>query len=123
MAAHGPHPASVPADARRALHPRRLLASDWYADRLRTKQSRDVALWTRHVAYLEHFLTRPSHAEVARRLNVPARLRHAREQQEQARRPEYAESLRGTIGADPMGESVEAMPAEARPREMAAAVS
>ena len=30
-----------------------LLASDWYAERLRTKQTRDVALWQRHVAALE----------------------------------------------------------------------
>jgi phosphoenolpyruvate carboxykinase (diphosphate) len=32
-----------------------LLASDWYAERLRTKQQRDIALWQRHVRALEDF--------------------------------------------------------------------
>ncbi len=27
-----------------------MLASDWYRERLRVKQERDIALWTRHVA-------------------------------------------------------------------------
>ena len=32
-----------------------LLASDWYRERLRVKQQRDVALWQRHVHALEEF--------------------------------------------------------------------
>ena len=58
-----------------------LLASDWYAERLRVKQQRDVALWTRHV-----FATK---SEAARE-----RLRHLSS-------PEYLAELVGTIGADP----------------------
>ena len=30
-----------------------MLESDWYRERLRMKQRRDVALWTRHVSALE----------------------------------------------------------------------
>ena len=32
-----------------------VLASDWYQERLRAKQSHDIALWTRHVKALEKF--------------------------------------------------------------------
>ncbi|HVW08230.1 MAG TPA: hypothetical protein VHC90_06590 [Bryobacteraceae bacterium] len=58
-----------------------LLASDWYAERLATKQKRDIALWTRHVA-----ATGSSTAK--------AELAHVTA-------PAYLEELRGTIGADP----------------------
>ncbi len=34
-----------------------LLASDWYKDRLRAKQAIDIALWTRHGAALEEFMS------------------------------------------------------------------
>jgi len=76
----------------------RLLASDWYAERLRTKQSRDVALWTRHEAALEAF--RASGAP-ATGVDIDGRLRAARSQLARVRAPEYLEELAGTIGADP----------------------
>jgi len=68
---------------------RDLLASDWYRRRLRAKQSRDVALWTRHVAALTDIPELASRLEEARRnwLAVGS--------------PAYLEELEGTIGADP----------------------
>jgi hypothetical protein len=42
-----------------------LLASDWYAARLAAKQQVDRALWRRHVEYLNLFLRKTSHADVA----------------------------------------------------------
>ncbi|MEO8070220.1 MAG: hypothetical protein ABI652_02375, partial [Acidobacteriota bacterium] len=58
-----------------------VLGSDWYRERLRVKQQRDIALWTRHVAARG----RPEiRAELAR---VSA--------------PDYLDELVGTIGADP----------------------
>ena len=41
-----------------------LLASDWYHERLETKQVRDIALWKRHVAYLDTFANRISHQDM-----------------------------------------------------------
>lgn len=64
-----------------------LLASDWYAERLVTKQVRDIALWQRHVAALE--------AAGAEGLEQ-AKLELAR-----VSSPGYLAELRGTIGADP----------------------
>ncbi len=59
----------------------RLLESDWYRERLRVKQQRDVALWTRHVA--------ATGTDAAR-----TRLEYISS-------PDYLASLTGTIGADP----------------------
>jgi hypothetical protein len=63
-----------------------LLASDWYNERLRVKQQRDIALWTRHV--------RAADSEAA-----AARLAHVSS-------PEYLAELVGTIGADPFTKQV-----------------
>jgi len=65
-----------------------LLASDWYAERLRVKQRRDIALWRRHVASLEAF-------------DFEGRLAFARDQLARVSAPRYCEELVGTIGADP----------------------
>jgi phosphoenolpyruvate carboxykinase (diphosphate) len=80
-----------------------LLGSDWYRERLAVKQRRDEALWSRHVTYLEQFLARASHRDVADRMDLAGRLRHAKQQLADTRRPEYPERLLGTIGADPLG--------------------
>jgi hypothetical protein len=70
-------------DARlRAMFTREsLLASEWYAERLRAKQAIDVALWTRHVDAV-------GSAE-------------AREQLGRVSAVGYLAELVGTIGADP----------------------
>jgi hypothetical protein len=79
-----------------------MLASEWYAQRLRTKQARDIELWSRHGSYLEGFLSRASHRDVADELNIAAKLTAARQRSDEVRRPDYIERLRGTLGADPL---------------------
>jgi phosphoenolpyruvate carboxykinase (diphosphate) len=79
----------------RALFTREaLLASDWYAERLRAKQTRDVALWKRHVAALEKARSTPE-------VDVESRLREAQKQLARVSAVEYLKELEGTIGADP----------------------
>ena len=51
-----------------------LLKSDWYAERLATKQQRDIALWTRHVAATNSTAAK---AELAR-VSSPAYLKELR---------------------------------------------
>jgi hypothetical protein len=75
-----------------------VLESDWYHERLYTKQSRDVALWTRHVNALTEF--RASGAP-APGVNLQARLDEARRQLARVSNLAYVEELHGTIGADP----------------------
>lgn len=88
----------------RALFTREhLLESDWYHDRLRTKQARDIALWQQHVGYLESFLLQTSHVGYTDRLRIDERLERARRTLAEVSAPGYPESLVGTLGADPMG--------------------
>ncbi len=87
----------------RALFTREaLLSSDWYHDRLTTKQKRDVALWERHVRSLSEFLARAGHKDEAQRLGIAGRLEHARAELERVSAPAYVTALVGTIGADPI---------------------
>jgi len=75
-----------------------LLTSGWYRERLRTKQMRDVALWTRHLRAIEAF--RDSGAAMDG-FDIGARLAESRKQLTRLNAPEYLSELEGTIGADP----------------------
>jgi hypothetical protein len=79
-----------------------LLASDWYKERLRVKQSRDVSLWQRHVQSLSEFMSLASHRDEAERLGIGERLAHARAELERVSSATYLDELEGTIGADPI---------------------
>ena len=76
-----------------------LLASDWYAERLKAKQEIDCRLWERHVSYLKSFLGRVGYAQEARRLGIEDRLTRARQHLDWVNSPEYLKHLMGTIGA------------------------
>lgn len=77
-----------------------LLSSNWYRDRLATKQNRDVALWQRHLNYVEAYTSDPSRADVANRLRLDDRREYARVQLNASRSPDYLETHIGTLGAD-----------------------
>lgn len=79
-----------------------MLRSDWYAERLQSQQTSDVALWKKHVAYLENFLQRKTHVSVAKRLNVERRLTAAKETLIRVSSKNYIETLVGTIGRQPI---------------------
>lgn len=70
-----------------------MLASEWYRERLRVKQRRDIALWTGHVRRLEG----------VQDMSAALRDRSSQAREELARvsQPHYMEELIGTIGADP----------------------
>ena len=88
--------------ALRALFTRDALwESDWYQERLRSQQAVEIRLWRRHIRTLRDFLGKPNPLSPALRQDVTARLGRAQAQCEKAERPEYVESLRGFIGADP----------------------
>jgi hypothetical protein len=90
-------------DVRNLFTREALLASDWYAERLAIKQRRDVALWQRHVAYLETYAARPGHQDLVARFGIHERLDAARTRLAQVSGADYLNSLRGTLGADPLG--------------------
>ncbi len=98
--AHGEYEGMTLEDpALRAMFKREaMIASDWYRERLRVQQQRDVALWTRHAAALRAAVERNGDPEGA--LGLPARLAHAEQQLQDVASPRHLEELAGTIGAD-----------------------
>jgi hypothetical protein len=75
-----------------------LMESDWYGERLRAKQTRDIELWTRHLSALERF---QGSGDVLRGEGIDARLAESHRQLARVGAPEYLRELEGTIGADP----------------------
>src|SRR5258706_12867716 len=80
-----------------------LLASGWYAGRLAAKQAVDRTLWKRHVEYLNQFLRKPSHEDIAANLDIAGRLARARKTLETVESADYLKKLSGTLGAEPVG--------------------
>ena len=60
-------------DVRKLFTRENLIASDWYAARLKAKQAVDRKLWKRHVEYLDKFQKRPTHADEAPSSSAPPR--------------------------------------------------
>ncbi|MFV0289539.1 MAG: hypothetical protein ACK5IJ_01370 [Mangrovibacterium sp.] len=79
-----------------------VLNSDWYKERLVAKQQKDIALWTKNVAYIEEVLSRQSFASTAERLDIPARLQVAKKELARVSSAEYLATLQGTLGVDTM---------------------
>jgi hypothetical protein len=79
-----------------------MLASDWYAERLQSQQSNDIARWESNVEYLENFLQRETHSSVAERLNIKQRLEEAKAELEKVKSKQYLETLVGTLGRQPI---------------------
>jgi hypothetical protein len=79
-----------------------MLASDWYAERLQSQQTNDIAMWTKHVQYLKDYLQRETHSGVAKRLGIEARLTEAQAQLDKVSSKKYLEMLVGAIGRQPI---------------------
>lgn len=79
-----------------------LISSDWYRERLVTKQSRDIALWSRHSQYLEKYTSVPGNEDVTIRLGLEARRHYATAELITAQSDSYLANLIGTLGADPL---------------------
>ena len=79
-----------------------VLNSDWYKARLVEKQNRDIALWTKNVAYMEDVLSRKNFASTVVRLDLPSRLEAAKAKLEMVSSPSYLDYLKGSLGVDPM---------------------
>ena len=102
--AFGQHEGSTERDpeVRRLFTREALLASDWYRERLTTKQQRDIALWQRHYDDLAKALTEYGEANVALADTIRQRQVIAAAQLARVQRPEYMTELIGTLGAEPL---------------------
>jgi len=79
-----------------------LLASDWYLERLQVKQTKDIALWQRHVNSLETFSKLANYVDEVERLNINERLINAKQELEKVASSDYLKQMVGMIGADPL---------------------
>lgn len=80
-----------------------LLNSDWYHERLEIKQRRDVALWQRHVDYLQEQAQDTRLNAHVSNMQLTQRLQRAKLKLNQVKSPDYLQLLVGTLGADPLG--------------------
>ena len=78
-----------------------LWESEWYHARLQAQRTLEVRLWKRHVHTLREFLSTANRYSETLRLSVTERLHKAQAYLEKIERPDYPETLRGFIGADP----------------------
>jgi hypothetical protein len=78
-----------------------LLSSEWYHARLAARQKADIALWTRHIDYLDAFLGKTTHRSEAERLGIAGRKQRAIAELERVKSPAYPSALVGTLGTDP----------------------
>jgi 3-mercaptopyruvate sulfurtransferase SseA len=79
-----------------------VIASDWYAERLKNKQQIDVRLMEEMVENLQAFIANPINASVITEFRYDERLEKAKETLAYYRSDEYLEALVGTIGAASM---------------------
>jgi len=79
-----------------------LLESDWYKERLVTKQRRDTVLCMRNIQSLEDFMGRPGYEVEAARLGIHEKLMEAQRELVRVSDDAYLKELEGTIGADPI---------------------
>jgi phosphoenolpyruvate carboxykinase (diphosphate) len=101
--AHGHYEGKTERDpeVRRLFTKESLLTSDWYRERLVTKQQRDLQLWERHRDYLDQYLKDRPNADAAIREAIHHRQQIVARELDFIRRPEYVDDLYGTLGAEP----------------------
>jgi hypothetical protein len=75
-----------------------ILASDWYAKRLKNKQHIDISLIRKKIDNLEAFITNPVNRSVIKEFHYDTRLQGAKETLGYYQSDAYLESLSGTIG-------------------------
>lgn len=80
----------------------KILASDWYAERLATKQKIDVTSLERHLDTLKAFLSKTNYAAEADRLGIAARHAYLQKTYQHICSSEYLKELHGTIGVQPL---------------------
>jgi len=79
-----------------------VIKSDWYKNRLKVKQQKDIQFWTDNIAYLKNVLSMKNYKEAIVRLNLNDKLEESKQQLMKVQSVEYLELLNGTLGADPM---------------------
>ncbi|MRX65511.1 hypothetical protein [Maribacter luteus] len=76
--------------------------SDWYKERLKLKQQKDIQFYTKQKNYLDEFITDPNNGLLVDKMDLKTRLMNVENSLKDVSSPAYIDSLEGTIGADPL---------------------
>jgi hypothetical protein len=79
-----------------------VINSDWYKERLKLKQQKDIKFYTNQISYLEQFLSNAENKFLVNEMDLNKRLQKVKNMLEDASSADYINSLVGTIGADPL---------------------
>ncbi|MEE9367383.1 MAG: hypothetical protein V3V05_00815 [Pontiella sp.] len=79
-----------------------VLASDWYAERLKIKQSRKATCCRSHIDYLKNFMRFKHNKKEVDNLNIKPRLQAVLDRIDYIESDQFIKDHIGTIGADPI---------------------
>lgn len=79
-----------------------IINSDWYKDRLKLKQSKDIRFYDSQITYLETFIANPNNVDLVSEMKIKDRLKSVKKMYTEAKSDDYVDSLVGTIGLDPL---------------------
>ena len=79
-----------------------IINSDWYKDRLKLKQQKDISFYTKQINYLETFISNPGNTQQVIEMDLNGRLQTVKDLYNEANTEAYLKGLEGTIGADPL---------------------
>ncbi|WP_299064510.1 hypothetical protein [uncultured Polaribacter sp.] len=79
-----------------------VINSNWYKERLELKQQKDIAFYKKQIQYLASFISDTKNNTLVLEMNIANRLDKVKEQYKTVKSNDYLESLKGTIGLDPL---------------------
>ncbi len=79
-----------------------VINSDWYKERLKLKQQKDIHFHSHQVEYLKNFMDNRDNSSLVKEMNLEEQLSKANALLNHAESDGYLDELVGTIGADPL---------------------
>jgi len=79
-----------------------VINSDWYKERLKLKQQKDINFYASQISYLERFISNEDNKLIVVEMDLNKRLQNVKDLHQEASTEAYLNGLVGTIGADPL---------------------
>jgi hypothetical protein len=89
-------------ELRKQFNRESVVSSDWYKERLKLKQQKEVAFFTQQIDYLKRFMENPDNADLVVEMDIPGRINKSKAKLKEVSTDAYLKSLVGTIGLDPL---------------------
>ena len=79
-----------------------VIQSDWYKDRLKLKQQKDIDFLKKQIQYLNDFKSDQNNQQLVHDMKIHERIKNAGQRLHYIESADYMKDLEGTIGADPL---------------------